>query len=466
MMTNQTLSTTIISILILAIAILLAEQYPTLKAYLQTILSFFQDIIWNNLLLQNTTTSSPSSNIATSTSSFVFSYITTCRLSQFGALIILRKLYTEFIRPMYLILSTIHNEDITTNLKSKYGSWCVIVGDFHLGNVPLMREFGRDLVSKGINVLVLDCSLAAVEGENNSQDSAKSNNNNNRDFVEREYKMRKEVVNLFMDDLRQCALKYENDHMEYSLRSNGNGHHNHDNGSSLNNGSSKNYTAPQVEILVLKDGTFSNFCSKVTSKLGNIAQDGGIGFLIHCFSSKQVTIQEPSTTTTTTTSSSSSTNYTPSYKKYGTDKFISVLNLTLPYMIFRGTGAIINVSSEDHDDDFVRLSYSPSSSNLSSSMMFMNNTNNNSNDVSCKARGVAECAFYTQLIRSIHYEYGEYGLDSLAISMSSRDKTVYPPDVVVRSSLCMLGEEYSELDLKICRYVSLFKCFFKMTQYD
>ncbi len=390
-MPNQIIITSTISILVLAVALLLSEQNPAFRGYADAIVSFFRDSIWNDLLKNGGTTVS-------------------CRIAQFGTLVVLQKIFTEIARPMYLIISTIHNDDITTNLKPKYGSWAVIVGDLDLGNVPLMREFARDFISKGIHILILDCSSAADSSGDQKEDG------------KREQTIRNEVVQLFVDDLKQFAFNNSQSHNDEKLLD-GSGH---TNGTSSCTSTEE---TPRVDILLLKDGTLSNFCSNVTSKLGNIAQDGGIGFLVHCFSSKQVIIKE-------------SKDYTPSCKKYGTEKFLSVLNLTLPYMIFRGTGAIINVSSEDHEKrkGLLGLSKSKNSSNY--------------------ARGVAECSFYTQLIRSIHYEYGEYGLDSLAISMSTSKGTQYQPDVVVRSCLCMLGEEYSELDLKICRYISFFKSFF------
>lgn len=369
-MASQILITTIISSLIIILALQLSEQKSIIIGYLHMIFSFICTV-WDELLQKGGKMS--------------------CAIAQFGALILLRKLYTHILRPLYLITST---EGKALNLKQRYGSWGIIVGDLDRGDMKLMREFAKDFISKGMNVLILDCSLALeiLDDEKN--------------MSEREETMRNDFIKLFLEDLRQ-----------YSAENNNSGEVD----KTVNDADKPmNDNLAVVDILDLKD----DFCSKITFKLGDITTKGGIGILVHCFSSKQVSTKETST-------------YNSSCKGYGTEKFLSILNLTLPYMIFAGVGAIINVCRQDDsfDDDLL--------------------STHESINQSYKARGVAECAFYTQLIRSLHYEYGQYGIDSLAVSLQNQKS--FDAKIVVQSSLQILGEDYSELDMRICKLVGVLK---------
>ena len=79
-------------------------------------------------------------------------------------------------------------------------------------------------------------------------------------------------------------------------------------------------------------------------------------------------------------------------------------------------------------------------------------------DEPSKARGVAECAFYRQLVRSLHYEYQEHGIDAISVSLSEEEREFHDEDVA-RCSLQMLGED-SELDMKICWFRTYLKFLF------
>ncbi len=349
---------------------------------------------------------------------------TICILAQLGALLLLRKLYTQVLRPIHLLLST---DGYGNRLKGRYGSWAVIVGDLNFGDVSLMREFAGNLVSRGMNVLILDCSIdVSVSVGNNG--SSNSLEDEEKEKEEREEKLRNEVVKLFMEDLRKRASKDDDDDDTIdSSNVNGDDDLLDDNNDNGNEQSKRNICA--VEIMRLKGGTLPNFCSNVIKALGDMAKNGGIGMCIHCFSSKQA-VSLPA---------QSKKKYAPSCKKNGAETFLSILNLILPYMLFRGTGAIINVCREDFSEDQL-------------TGLFASNT---VFDQSSKARGKAECAFYRQLVRSLHYEYREHGIDVLAVTLSE-EGGIHDEDVVVRSSLQMLGED-SELDLKICWYNSILK---------
>ncbi len=369
-MTSQILITTIISTLVITLALQLSEQKSLIVEYCHN-LCFY---IWNEVI-QNGGKGK-----------------TSLRIAQFGALVLLRKLYTDLISPLHMIVSTYGS---ASHLKELYGSWGVIACDLDLGDKALIRGFAKDFIMKGMNVLILDCSL----------DGHKKN--------EREEKMRNDVVKLFIEDLKQSASERINE-MQNGSQSNGVG---------------TNHKTPEVDLLMLKESSLPKFRSQITSKLGDIAKSGGIGVLVHCFSSMQAR---------NNMNSSGTNDYSPCYGKSGTEQFfVTILNLTLPYMIFRGIGAIVNISQ--YDDQTVEGS--------------------DGKNEACSARGYAECAFYTQLIRSLHYEYGEHGIDCLAVTLPSVKKS-FDAETIVQSTLQILGEE-SELDLKICKCVSILKHFYK-----
>ena len=371
-MASQSLITAVIPSLIILLALDLSGEKSIITEYCRIILSFLFHTVWNEYLCNGGKTS--------------------VMLAQFGALVLLRLAYTQVMVPLYLIITTRHN---LLNLKQRYGSWNIIMGDLSKGDVKLMRDFAKNFISKGMNVLILDCRSAV---EVLGGDKEKS---------QKEEKMRNDVAELFIEDLRQFAGKEENYFYNDEIFDNGD--------MDSNDGLAK------VDIMTLKDiSKTEDLCSEITTKLGNIANEGGIGFLVHCFSSNQGNREQTK-------------RLTPGEKLDGTEQFLSVLNLTLPYMIFRGTGAIINICGQ----------YSP----------FYEKSKN---EDSSEARGVAECAFYTQLIRSIHYEYAEHGIDSLAVSLTKQE--LFDSEIIVQSSLQTLGED-SQLDMKICMYISMLRNF-------
>lgn len=170
-----------------------------------------------------------------------------------------------------------------------------------------------------------------------------------------------------------------------------------------------------------------SFAATVESKLSSITLDGGLGgvVIINCenytnrgqnYYRKQLV----------------SSNYS--------ERLLKLLNLAMKYMIFRRVGAVINVVEEVRDTDEKQTSF-PSINPL------IDNTIEK-----------ADAAFTTQLIRSISYEYSEYGIDCVAVSIHDDDwgwnQLPRPSkDTIVRASFNMLGYD-SEMDVKYCYFTS------------
>ena len=362
-MPSQILTTIIISTLIIILALQLSEEKSVIIEYCNVILNYLKsNNVWDEVIKNGGKKS--------------------CRIAQFGALILLRRLYTDFVCPLYLIISTLGNR---ITLKYRYGSWGVIAGDLDLGDKELMREYAKEMIRNGMSVLILDCSVG-------NHDTTSSN--------DREKQMRNDVVQLFLEDLRQFATENKDETSKGDIL--------------------------DVDMLVLRDDSLQNFRSIVTAKLGGITKSGGIGILVHCFSSRQASIKKGN-------------EYTPSYEQCGAEHFLSILHTSLPYMIFRGTGAIINICQH-------------------CTPLLDDNNEQVSNEYT-KARGGAECAFYNQLIRSLYFEYGEHGIDCLAVNLNN-SKRHFNATTIVQSSLQIVGEE-SELDPKVCSFMSMLKHFVK-----
>mmetsp|Transcript_2458 Transcript_2458/g.3274 ORF Transcript_2458/g.3274 Transcript_2458/m.3274 type:complete len:393 (-) Transcript_2458:479-1657(-) len=390
-MTSHMLSTILISLLVVIIAIQLS---PYQNLPISTILKYFEHK--KDVLLEG------GEMIG--------------KVAQFGALILVRIFYTHVLKPLYEAISTRN----IGSLCDRYGSWAIIMGDLHKGDIKMMREYAHFLIERGMNILIIDLS-------------AKSNQ------LDLEDELRNQIVEVFLDDLRQhtssTCTKINDDDIQES-----------DDGKKP----AQNYV-PKVEMLCfVDDSTTKNiktewnqndlleqFSIKLVSKLGTIATTEGIGILVHCFSSNQVSDRKESKS-----------------NKHGTEKFLTTLNLVLPYMLFRGTGAIINTSSNICvDNNFASFS-----------------TRTNSNETSA-ARGLAECAFNTQLIRSIHYEYGEQGIDCLAVTISRKEEKsdYFEPSLqdIVKSSFQMIkNESESELDIKVCGYVGLLERIWSIMNHD
>ena len=370
-MTSQIIITTVVSSLIMILALQLSELKSITIQYANEAFTAF-----TSMLFEEPINNDKRGEVG----------VGLCRMAQFGALILLRQLYTDVVRPIHLIMS---RQSHLENLKQRYGSWGVIVGDLDIGEVALMREYAKEFIRKGMHILIVDCSNSHGIGE---RSKFKRNTIQN------------EVVQVFLEDLRIYAREnsYKDDDSQ---------------GNSKTDSFDEDDTI--VDIVGTNDGSLSNFSSIVTAKLGDIAQDGGVGILVHCFSSSQVM-----------SNNEHDDDDEDSVKRFSAVSFLSVLNLTLPYMIFRGTGAIINVC--------------------------LQNVSQKSTGEAAESRGVAECAFYTQLVRSIHYEYAEHSIDTITATIPKRRS--FDPEIIVETSLQMLDGD-SELDSTIILFKSLFKTY-------
>ena len=132
--------------------------------------------------------------------------------------------------------------------------------------------------------------------------------------------------------------------------------------------------------------------------------------------------------------------------------WLSTVNTIMPYMLFRSTGAIIEVSIGKHDNDKKDIDIADSSlddinkSKDTSRISFVN--------------GQGSASFTTQLSRSMYYEYSDKSIDCLSVSIPADSNAHMPDDeLVVRASWQTLGND-SEVSLALCYFVGLLKYFF------
>lgn len=164
-------------------------------------------------------------------------------------------------------------------------------------------------------------------------------------------------------------------------------------------------SSPQIELI--QDDNEENSLRMLHSKLGDIASDGGLGIIINFTSSLRS-------------------------RESKTKTLLLILDMILPYFLFRRTGAIINVNdrrSSLHDKPL---------GSISSWMQ------------QAISRGVS--GFATQLVRSIHFELQEHGIDSVAVTIEEDESL--NDEMIVKSTLQSLGFE-EELDFRCARMSAL-----------
>ena len=110
-------------------------------------------------------------------------------------------------------------------------------------------------------------------------------------------------------------------------------------------------------------------------------------------------------------------------------------------MLFRSTGAIIQVSTGKHDDDQNGIYKADSSDGM--------NTSKDSSWIPF-ANGLGSSSFTTQLSRSMHYEYSDKCIDCFSVSIPASSNAHAPGDELVeRASWQTLGND-SEMSLALC----------------
>ena len=160
------------------------------------------------------------------------------------------------------------------------------------------------------------------------------------------------------------------------------------------------------------------------SRISQITTSGGLGIVVH--------ITESDRTSPIT--------------------WLSTVNTIMPYMLFRSTGAIIEVSIGKDDNDQNDINIADSSDGI----------HKESKDTSwiSFANGRGSTSFQTQLSRSMHYEYSDKSIDCLSVSFPASSNMHVPADeLVVRACWQALGND-SEVSIALCYFVGLLKYFF------
>ncbi len=148
------------------------------------------------------------------------------------------------------------------------------------------------------------------------------------------------------------------------------------------------------------------------SRIGDITTNGSIGVVINI-------------------SSSSSES-----QRSATDLLMNILETVMPYMLFRRTGAIINVSI---GEDINAAAGAKENAWIPSAI------------------GQANSSFSTQLLRSMYYEYNMQSMDCLSVSIPTSN--TIEDEFIVRGSFQMLGKD-SELRMNFCFFVRILHLIF------
>jgi hypothetical protein len=334
--------------------------------------------------------------------------------AQLGALVLIRMLYLQIIQPLYTAFLGRSRNSI-----NRYGTWGIIIADFG-EDFSLVREYAYHLISNGMKVCLVDIG----EGDEDMYyDDGSSATSEAIDMLVKELnrKSRKgfkeeDILTESFDD--SSSDEDDLDEMQQSVNV-------------IRYLDCADETTGEGEGDICSTSSPRTFCAALTSKLGQMTTSGGVGISINCCNPKQKSTLKRSETTTAIANK--------------TDRFISTIQLILHYMMFREIGAVINVID------------APQNSELQVGV----------EDGALRALGFAECAFTSQVAKSIQYEYKEHGIDCLSVSLSFdsiagiRRLFLSKPDlkVVVPASFRMLGLK-SEMTLKDCRFLKIIDMIF------
>jgi hypothetical protein len=169
-------------------------------------------------------------------------------------------------------------------------------------------------------------------------------------------------------------------------------------------------TVLKVKIETLSDDYKNNELSKLKSRIGEVMTDGGVGVVLNFTSSLSVA-------------------------ESNAKNFLDVMQIILPYYLFRRTGAVINVT------DYRSNGYENYRGGLSSWIQ----------------RGISRgvSGFATQLTRSIHFELIGYGVHCIAVTINQNESI--STDTIVKATFQSLGHE-EELDMnfvRMARYIDM-----------
>ena len=334
--------------------------------------------------------------------------------AQLGALVLIRMLYLHIMYPLYIAFLGRNENSI-----NRYGTWGVIIADFG-EDFSLVREYAYHLISNGMKVCLVDIGEGDEDVYYDDGSSATS-----------------EAIDTLVKDLHRESVAGFTEKLATD---------------SLDDSSSDedDVNAMQQSVSVIRyldcaedttdeaeeDNLSSNssprtFCAALTSKLGQMTTNGGVGISINCCNPKEKTTLKRSETATAVANK--------------TDRFLSTIQSILHYMVFREIGAVINVIDAPHNSE-LQVGVE---------------------DGALRALGFAECAFASEVTKSIQYEYKEHGIDCLSVSLSFENisgiKTLFTskPDleVVVPASFRMLGLK-SEMTLTDCRFLKIIDMIF------
>lgn len=269
--------------------------------------------------------------------------------AKIGMLLSMRVLFVYIFRPLYKVFKRRNN----SNIVPQYGSWCLLMID-DSKSIPLLKNFAQFLINLGMNIIIL----------NNSSCTESIQTRLNQDMES------------LVKDLKYYASANDVLSVEATLK---------------------------VKIESLRIDYENKELTKLSSRIGEIMTDGGLGVVLNFTSSLSVA-------------------------ESNAKKFLDVMNTILPYYLFRRTGALINVTDlrSDVDENY--------RGGLSSWIQ----------------RGISRgvSGFATQLTRSIHFELIGYGVHCIAVTINQNESI--STDTIVKTTFQSLGHE-EELDMNFVR---------------
>jgi hypothetical protein len=285
-------------------------------------------------------------------SSKIVSYIFTSNKTLFakiGMLLSMRVIFVYIFRPLYKVFKRRNS----SNVASRYGSWCLLIID-DSKSIPLLKKFAQFLINEGVNILILD-NLSRAEHMKIED---------HRD------------IESLVKDLKLYASANDVLSVEATLK---------------------------VKIETVRGDYNDNELSELSSRIGEIMTDGGLGVVLNFTSSLSVA-------------------------ESNAKKFLDVMHTILPYYLFRRTGAVINITDLRSDGD----------------------ANGRGGLSTWIQRGISRgvSGFATQLTRSIHFELIGYGVHSIAVTI--RQEESISADTIVKTTFQSLGHE-EELDFNFVR---------------
>jgi len=374
--------------------------------------------------------------------------MTTIRLAQLSTLFLFKRLKHKYIQPLYLIWLT---RNSLLRLNSRYGRWIIVImteNDFIIEEesnhkattttnpvwilVPRSDSVAfcyiQFLLQYKFHIFILISSSSMII-------PSRSQDDNEYPYEQQQKQQQQYLSHVILQNFDSslhslveiCILPstMDQDKSSYYNHDNSNNHHN------------KNQTVTTIS---------PNIHTILEPQLGRMTLDGGIGMLIFQYPSI------PYILPATNHSSSNSSNSTVTRH----EEYVHILRMILNHMIFRKSGAIVSIISSSVSEEAVNNN---SNSNNHHTVR-RQHTNHILQDPFIKTSiDKASEAFMIQLIRSLHYEYREYGIDCIVIHDSEEDTQKRKKEIMnrfIKMSLQLLGceaEIYIHDYLKLVEYV-------------